>query len=422
MSPGKLAIDGGSPVRTDPMPARHLFGEEDKQAAVRVFDESIRTGQAFGYNGAEEQAFEKEFAEAMGGGFADGVNGGTTAVFAALGALQLEAGSEVVVPPITDPGGVMPVAMLNCVPVFADADPRTYNMSADSLASVVTSRTRAVVVAHIGGEPADMDGILAVAGKHGLKVVEDCAQAHGTRYKGRLAGTFGDIAAFSTMSGKHMATAAQGGVVFTRNETLHGNGRRFADRGKPFGLTPPPSGNVMAGLNLNLNDLSAAIGRVQLRKLPSVVQRRHAGGEAIKKGLRTMEGVKLGWQQPDSHCTYWFLRVALDLPLFSVPKAQFCQALAAEGIPVLASYRHIQAEAPWFRERKQNWCPWLFRDLVRQEPELPGAIAATHAHFNIPFHENYGEREERDIVDALAKVAAAYRRRSANQVVQMLSS
>jgi len=160
MHKAKLALEGGKPVRTMPMPARHLFGESEKRAAVRLFDKSIRTGQVFGYGGAEEQAFEREFAKTLGGGFADGVNGGTSAVYAALGALQLEAGSEVVVPPITDPGGVMPVAMLNCVPIFADADPRTYHMSAESLAAVITPRTRAVVVAHIAGEPADMDALL----------------------------------------------------------------------------------------------------------------------------------------------------------------------------------------------------------------------------------------------------------------------
>jgi len=409
MHKAKLALEGGKPVRTMPMPARHLFGESEKRAAVRLFDKSIRTGQVFGYGGAEEQAFEREFAKTLGGGFADGVNGGTSAVYAALGALQLEAGSEVVVPPITDPGGVMPVAMLNCVPIFADADPRTYHMSAESLAAVITPRTRAVVVAHIAGEPADMDAILRVTRRHGLRVIEDCAQAHGTRYKGRLVGTFGDIAAFSTMSGKHMATGAQGGVVYTRNEELHWNGRRFADRGKPFGLTPPP-GNVMAGLNLNLNDLSAAIGRAQLRRLPAIVRRRHDVGEAIKAGLAGVDGVKLGWQPPGSYCTYWFLRVALTLDRFTVSKAQFVQALAAEGIPAMVQYRHIQAEAPWFRERKQNWCPWLFRDRIRKEPRFPGAIAATDAQFNIPFHERYGKQETRDIVAALAKVASAYRR------------
>jgi perosamine synthetase len=409
MNAKTLAIDGGSPVRSAPMPARHLFGLEEKAAADRLFDDCIRTGQVFGYGGAEEQAFEAEFAAALGGGFADGVNGGSTAVFAALGALQLEAGSEVVVPPITDPGGAMPAALLNCVPIFADADPRTYNMSAAGLEAAVTPRTRAVIVAHIGGEAADMDGILAVARKHGLKVVEDCAQAHGTRYKGRLVGTLGDVAAFSTMSYKHMATGAQGGVVFTRQEALHWNGRRFADRGKPFNI-PSPTGPVMAALNLNLNDLSAAIGRVQLRKLPSIVERRHAGGEALKTALSRIDGVKIGWQQPDSFCSYWFLRLFFDPARFTVSKDRFCQALAAEGISVSGSYRHIQAEFPWYKNRRSSWCPWLFRDRVDRDPELPNAVAAAEAHFNIAYHEGYGPQEIGDMAEAVLKVAEAYRR------------
>ena len=108
----KLAIDGGKPVRTDPMPKRRLFVEEEKKAAMKVFDEAITSGEAFGYNGPHEQEYEKTFCDYMEGGFADGVNSGTSAVFVALGALQLEAGSEVIVPPITDSGGVMPVIML----------------------------------------------------------------------------------------------------------------------------------------------------------------------------------------------------------------------------------------------------------------------------------------------------------------------
>jgi len=407
-----LAVDGGRPVRAEPMPPRHLFGDEEKQAALALFEEAIRTGDAFGYNGPEEQAFEAEFAEFMGGGYADGVNSGTSAIFAALGALELEAGSEVIVPPISDPGGVMPVAMLNCVPVFADSDPRSFNMGPEQLEAAITDRTRAVIVAHIAGEPADMDPIMEIARKHGLQVIEDAAQAHGARYKGRLAGTFGDLAAFSTMSGKHLATGAQGGIVYTREEELHWKGRRFADRGKPFNM-PGATSNVVAGLNLNLNELAAAIGRVQLRKLPDVVERRRSVGEGVRKGVAGLEAVSVGWQHPDAESSYWFLRIALELPRLKVGKQQFVDALAAEGIPCGASYRHIQAESTWFADRTSTWCPWLFKERARDARPLANAIAVTDCNFLIPVHERYGEREVRDIVDALAKVEAAYLDRDA---------
>ena len=115
-----LAIDGGTPVRTEPMPSRGLFGEKEKQAVMNLFDEAMESGNAFGYNGPHEAAYERAFCEYMGGGFADGVNSGTSAVFVALGALNLKPGTEVIVPPVSDPGGVMPVVMLNCIPVVAD--------------------------------------------------------------------------------------------------------------------------------------------------------------------------------------------------------------------------------------------------------------------------------------------------------------
>jgi dTDP-4-amino-4,6-dideoxygalactose transaminase len=192
----KLAIDGGKPVRTEPMPPRRLIGEAEKAAAMRVFDEAIASGNAFGYNGPNEAQYEKDFVELMGGGFADGVSSGTNAVYSALGGLQIDALSEVIVPPITDPGGVMPVPLLGCVPVVADSDPRSFNTSAEQIEAVITDRTRAVIVAHIVGEPVDMDPVMELAARHNLYVIEDCAQSHGAMYKGRPVGSLGHIAAF----------------------------------------------------------------------------------------------------------------------------------------------------------------------------------------------------------------------------------
>ncbi|MCX7591654.1 MAG: DegT/DnrJ/EryC1/StrS family aminotransferase, partial [Kiritimatiellae bacterium] len=298
----KLAIEGGKPVRTRPFPPRRLIGPAEKAAAMKVFDRAIRTGEAFGYNGPFEQKYEKRFAQLMGGGFADGVSSGTTAVYCALGALRLEPFSEVIVPAMTDPGGMMPVPLLGCVPVVADCDPRSYNTCAQQIAPLITKRTRAIIVAHMGGEPVDMDPIMKLARAHKLYVIEDCAQAHGAKYKGRLVGTIGDIAAFSTMFGKHHCTGAQGGVVYTRNEELYWSAKRFADRGKPFNLPDAP-GNVVAGLNCNLNDLAAAIGLAQLRKLPSIVERRHRIGETIKRELANGKAVTVGWQVPETKCT-----------------------------------------------------------------------------------------------------------------------
>lgn len=411
----KLAIDGGSKVRQAPFPARGLIGPEEKAAAIALFDQALASGNAFGYGGPGEQQYDKDFAAYLGGGFADAVNSGSNAVYCALGALQIDALSEVIVPPITDPGGVMPVALLGLIPVVADADPRSYNTSAEQIAPLITERTRAIIVAHIAGDAVDMDPVLALARKHNLYLVEDCAQSHGTTYKGRMAGTLGDIAAFSTMFGKHHCTGGQGGVVFTRNETLHWQGKRFADRGKPFNLTGA-AGNVVAGLNCNLNDLSGVIGSAQVRKLPRIIANRVRVGNGIRDGLRSNPVVQVGWQVPESQSCYWFLRMVFHAEAARVDKATFCKALSAEGIPVTVAYRAIPAEYPWFRERKvfgNSGFPWTCSDYKGpREPQahIANAIRAVETHFNIAMHESYGDQEVADITEAVLKVSKAYAR------------
>ncbi|MFP4028451.1 MAG: DegT/DnrJ/EryC1/StrS family aminotransferase [Candidatus Brocadiia bacterium] len=402
-----LAAHGGEPVRSDPMPPRALFGEEEKDAAISLFDESIQSGAPFGYNGPQEEAFEQEFADILGGGFADGVNSGTSAVFVSLAALQLPRGSEVVIPPITDPGGAMPVALLNCIPVCADCDPSSYNLGPEQLEAVVTPRTSAAVVAHIAGEPVEMDGVLDIAEKHDIRIVEDCAQGHGATYGGQPVGTFGDIAAFSTMSGKHIASGAQGGMAFTRDEDLYWKAKRLADRGKPFGLEDA-GGNVAPSLNLNQNDLGAAIGRVQLQKLAEIVEKRRKIVSKIEDQIAELETVSIGWQPEKAKSSYWFLRITLETEKLTVNKDEFVDALAAEGIPVNASYRHIPCEAPWYADRQNRWCPWDFAKRNDLRTELPNAIAVTNTNFNIAVHENYTEKEAEDIAAALAKVEKAF--------------
>jgi len=407
-----LAIDGGEKTRTTPFPKRSLFGAEEKQAAVALFDQSIESGNAFGYGGPEEQAYEQEFAEYFGGGYADLVNSGTAAIFVALGALELEPAGEVVIPPVTDPGGAMPPALLNLVPVVADAQPGSFNAGPEQIEAVLTPHTRAILIAHIAGEPADMDPIMEIARSRNLPVVEDCAQSHGARYKGRLVGTIGEIGAFSTMSGKHHATGAQGGVVFTVNEDLYWRVKRFSDRGKPFNTDA--GSNVRAGLNLNGNDLAAAIGRVQLRKLSSITRRRQQVAEQIREAIAHLQTVSLGWQAPDTEPVYWFMRIHVDVPKLTVDKDAFARAVAAEGIPVTPSYRHIPSEALWFRQRKvfgSSDYPWglpAYKGDRNAAFPCPNAVTSVQSHFNLAIHENYGEQEVADIASAFEKVEKAY--------------
>jgi len=320
-----------------------------------------------------------------------------------------------VVPPITDPGGIMPVAMLNLVPVIADSAPGTFNVGPDQVEAVITERTAAIVVAHIAGEPADIGPIAELARARNIPLVEDCAQAHGARYRGKLVGTFGTLAAFSTMSGKHHATAAQGGVVYTRDEELAWRVKRFSDRGKPFNL-PDAGGNVTMGLNCNLNDLAAAIGRVQLKKLPKIVAKRRKLAAELIRRLKGLKAVSLGPGLAGTQGVYWFLRVAVDPSKLKVSKEDFARAVEAEGLPVDKRYSQPHGLTPWFAKRQtygQSGCPWtcpLYKGDPHQKFPCPNAARTADTNFVIYFHEGWGMSEVRDVAAALAKVEKAYLR------------
>lgn len=410
----KLAIDGGRPVREAAWPARGLFGPAEREAVRAVLDRAIEAGEMPPYHGEEEEAYCREFAELLGGGFADGVNSGTNAVYVALRALEIEPFTEVIVPPITDPGGVMPVALMNCIPVPADAAVGSFNTSAEQIAARMTERTSAVIVAHIAGLPVDMDPVMALARSRGVPVLEDCAQAHGARYKGRPVGTIGDVAAFSTMSGKHHASGGQGGLVFTRSEETYWRVRRAADRGKPFALAGATS-NVTASLNCNMDEIHAAIGRVQLRKLPEIARRRRAQAlELAERCRQSLATVRVVEELPGCEGSYWFVMLRFEPERFQVDKGRFVAALAAEGLPAEADYLAAPSLADWYRNRSvfgRSGYPWacpLYRGDADSVCDVPNAIEANARRFRMAFHENCGPAELRDTVDALRKVEAAY--------------
>lgn len=410
-----LALNGGTPVRTVSWPKRALFGAEEKQAVVALLDAAIAGGEAFGYNGPEEAAYCAEFSSFMGGGHADAVNSGTTAVSVALRALELEPFTEVIVPPISDPGGIMPVPLMGCIPVPADAAPGSYNTGAEQIAARITPRTSAILVAHISGIPCDMDPIIKLAQTHKLPIIEDCAQAHGAIYKGRMVGTLSDIAAFSTMFGKHHASGGQGGLVFTRSAALYQKVRWMSDRGKPFGM-PPGSSNVVAALNLNSDEMACTIGRAQLRKLPAILAGRRRFAAALVEACRPLSAVQVIGSSPGCEGSFWFQFIRLDLSRLRCDKETFVQAVRAEGIPCDASYLHTPALADWCLKRRvfgSSGFPWTdpqYTGDAEAVYELPNTLASDATHFRIMPHEKCGPAEVADTAAALAKVERAYLR------------
>jgi len=320
-----------------------------------------------------------------------------------------------VVSPITDPGGFMPIVMLNCIPIVMDTAPGRFNVGPEQVEAAITPLTSAILVTHILGEPADMEGIMAVARKHNLPVLEDCAQSHGARINGKMVGTFGDIAAFSTMSGKHFCSGGQGGVVFTKNEALYHEARRASDRGKPF-FMPPGSTNCVASLNLNSDDLACEIGRVQLRKLPAIITGRRRAAAAIFAGLGQIRAISKPEEPANSEGSYWRMRFRFNPVAVSCDKQTFCNALEDAGIPIQADYNCMPHTQEWFVKRRvfgTSGYPWASADYKGDRDrkfECPNAVKAIADHFIVFTHENMTDEDVRDFLEIISETESKYRK------------
>jgi len=408
----KLAIDGGSPTRTRPYPARVQIDKREVLAVMELMLDAQSGGAFDRYGGVHVDAYEQEFAEFIGVPFGTAVSAGTAAVHTALGALQLEPFCEVISSPITDPGAVGPILWNNCIPIFADADPETMNMDPESVRERITDKTRAIICGYIAGAPCDMDPIMEIAAEHDLYVIEDCSQAHGCKYGGKMGGSIGHLAAFSLMSGKHSTAGGQGGMVVCKDEELYWNAKRFADRGKPFNSDTP--GNMFLGNNYRMTDLEACVGRIQLQKLPTITGNRQQAAAWLADEISDLEGVHMGKVYDKAESAYWFINIRFEAEKYTVSKAEFAAAVGAEGVPMGAAYEAIVPEQYWILHKHaygDSGFPWNAPQYGREvdyENCVPGARQAVDNHMMTTVHECFTEEDARDTGRALRKVEQAY--------------
>ena len=257
------------------------YAEDEREAVAGV----LRKGQVNYWTGEECRQFEREFATATGCPYAVALMNGTMALEAALLALGIRPGSEVVTSPRTFIASASAAVARGCVPVLADIDRDSGTITASSIARVLTPRTAAIIVVHLAGWPCDMDPIMELADRHGLKVVEDCAQATGASYKGRPVGSIGHVGAFSFCQDKIITTGGEGGMLTTKDPAVWRATWEYKDHGKSWDavhdLNPAPGFGLRwlhesFGTNWRMTEIQAAIGRTQLRKLPGWVQTRRA--------------------------------------------------------------------------------------------------------------------------------------------------
>ncbi len=413
-----LAINGGEKAIKTPFAPRHHFGAEEKAACNRILDEAIEKGVAPGYNGPDRELLGKEFAELLGSGYAECVNSGTTSVYVALRSQNIQPFTEIICGPITDPGGLMPIVMLNCIPVIADSAPGSFNISFEGVKKAYTERTSAIVVAHIAGEPCeDIEKICEFAKEKGIKVIEDCAQAHGASFNGRPVGTFGDASGFSMMFGKHTCVGGQGGLVWTRTEEAYYRARQAADRGKPYGADGS-NGNVCASLNYNMDDMHAAIGRVQIKKMFPIGEKRREVIEKIKAALSDIPVVRFTQISEKSSPSYWFLRCLFNADAVTCDKNTFCDALAAEGLNVNKRYIATPYTSEWYQESRvfgDSGYPWAAPEYTGDKEkryslsDLPVISKSLDDTFMFYPLESWSDTNIKEVCDAFRKVYNAYK-------------
>jgi dTDP-4-amino-4,6-dideoxygalactose transaminase len=333
----KLAIEGGTPTRSTPFPFWPHFETEEIEAASSV----LRSGRVNYWTGEEGRSFETEFAALTHCKHAVAVANGSVSLELALYALGIQPGDDVVVTCRSFIASAACIIMRGATPVFADVDRDTQNITAESIRRVLSSHTKAIIAVHLAGWPCDMDSINAIAQEHGISVVEDCAQAHGAKYKGRPVGSFGDIASFSFCQDKIMSTGGEGGMVVTNQSILWEKVWSFKDHGKNRCLMnePHPSGafrwvHDSIGTNLRLTEAQSAIGRVLVRKLQQSVEARRRNASMLTTEFSTMPGLRVTLPGPDVYHSYYkyYAFVRSEALVSGWNRDRIVEAIRAEGI------------------------------------------------------------------------------------------
>jgi dTDP-4-amino-4,6-dideoxygalactose transaminase len=334
-----LAILGGEPVRTEPYPEWPVHDERDIEAVTRV----VKSGHwgGYPYPGPETAAFLKEFLAMQGGDYAVACVNGTVTMEVALRAAGIGWGDEVIIPAYTFQATAAAPMAAGCIPVIVDVDPNTYCMDPKGAEAAVTGKTRAIMPVHLGAQMADMDAIMALAEKHNLIVIEDCAHAHGAKWNGQGAGSIGHFGSFSLQSTKTL-TSGEGGVLIASTAELAQKAAGIINCGRSHasGGGPETGEKFLMGANYRMSELQSALGRVGLQRFPEQARQREEMAAYMDEALSEIPGVRILPRDP-RHTTRSFYRFifAIDPGLFGFNHEVVCAALEQEGISCWTGYQ-----------------------------------------------------------------------------------
>lgn len=352
----QLAWLGGEPTRRQPFPAYTTLGDEEKKAVIEVLDSGelsrfLGTWSPDFYGGTRVQALERDWEAYFGVRHAVSMNSATSGLYAAVGAAGISPGDEVIVSPYTMTASATAALIYGGIPVFADIDPQTFCISPDSIRQRLSERTRAIIAVDLFGHPAAMAEIMAIAEEHNLVVIEDAAQAPGASLHGRPAGTLAHMGVYSLNYHKTIQ-CGEGGVVVTNDSALAERLQLIRNHGEVVVKAKGTEDIVnMVGFNYRMTEIEAAIAREQLKKLERLAKARRDAADYLTERLMNMPGLTPPYVGPGVEHGYYLYALRYDETEVGMSRADFVEAVRAEGIPMSAGYVEPIYLQPLYQQR-----------------------------------------------------------------------
>lgn len=354
------AIAGGQAAKQHPYGAEKRYGEEE----LGELEEALRQGTLFYAQGKKVLELEKQFAAKHGAAYAVATSSGTATIHAALIACGISPDDEVIVPPITDMGSIAPILYQGAIPVFADLDLDTYTLDPASVEANITEKTRAILAVHLAGNACDMNALREIATRHKLYLIEDCAQAFGTRYGGRVVGTLGDIGCYSYNEFKHIS-CGDGGIALTNDADLALRLRLATDKSYNRTAQGAERNPVFLANNYRMTELQGAVALAQLQKLDDIVARRQAWCSQLSEQIGDLPGIDVPTITPGGEHSWWFYMMRVVPEQLGANADEFAAALQAEGLRASAHYiGQCVYSYPIFREHsafERGYHPYMQR-------------------------------------------------------------
>lgn len=389
----KLAMHGGTPVRTKQWPTWPQWGESERTRVLEVLD----SGEWGGFNSVVKE-FEAAFAKRHAARHCISAANGTLSLEAALRVVGIGPGDEVIVPPYTFIATANAPRLVGATPVFVDVEPDTYNLDISAVEAAISSRTKAIIPVHFAGLPVDLDALLPLAAKHGLYVIEDAAHAHGSTWRGKPVGALGHIGSFSLQASKNL-TAGEGGILLTNDDDLADGLWSFVNQGRS--RTGAWYEHPNLGSNLRMTGWQAAILLAQLGRFEEQLARRMASARRLHAILEEVDGLEpMRWdERVDSHAHHLFM-MRYDAARFDgVARKRFVAALNAEGVPCSTGYAYPLYYQPNLNAdyARITPCPvaeqackeviWLAQSMLLAAPDEMDDIAAALMKIRENIHE-----------------------------------